>query len=370
MARAFVSRFDWALLVGAVFLMLLGLLSITSTSVPGSAKPLLQASYIASGLLLFFLVSFYEYRTLKSYAPLIYFIGIISLVLVLFFGVERNGSKAWFDLGIAAIQPSEPMKIAVILMLASAFSSRTRHSLKDVWRTSWTLIPVLFLILEQPDLGTALVYIVIWMTMLIGLNLRTRDLTMLIGSAILLFTILIGALMLLLPQDNYQTKRLAVYPDHLMLKDIRHSEIGYQVDQSLIAIGSAETFFGSGLGKGNQVHLGFLPAAQTDFIFAAIAEELGLFGVMILLILYGIVLFRILKIANSSIDSFGSFICLGVFAMLIFHLIENVGMNIGLMPVTGVPLLLVSSGGSHLLTTLIGLGLVESISLRAQRIKY
>lgn len=367
--RSALSRFDWALLAGAVFLMALGILSITSTSEGSSSRPMTQLVLAGVGLVLFVLLTVSEYRTLMSYAPLLYGGGLLLLVAVLVFGVTRNGARAWFDFGLMTLQPSEPMKLAVILLLATSFAKRTRHSLSDVWRSSWVLIPVLILVLRQPDLGTVLVFMALWITMVVGLNLKRRDILVVVGGGIATVVALIGSLLLFLPADSYQVRRLTIFPEHALLRDVRHADIGYQVDQALVAIGANQSLFGAGLGKGTQTHLGFLPAAQTDFIFAAIAEELGIFGVSVLLLLQGLVLFRLLRIARNSIDSFGSFVCLGLFGMMLFHLVENVGMNIGIMPVTGVPLLLVSSGGSHLLTTLMGLGIAESVAIRSQKIK-
>ena len=363
------ARVDWALVAGAAFLVVLGVLSITSTSSQTSTRPFSQIVVAVAGFALLIFVAASEYRTLSSYAPLLYGAGLLSLVTVLLFGVTRNGAQSWFDLGIMTIQPSEPMKLIVIVLLASSFARRARHSLRDVWRSSWILIPVLVLILRQPDVGTALTFIALWAVMLLGLNLRRRDLLMLAGGAALVIGLLLGAVYALSPEGNYRVQRLEVYPDHLFLRNVRHAEYGYQVDQALIAIGANGTLFGSGLGKGTQTHLGFLPAAQTDFIFAAITEELGFFGALLVLALYALVLWRLLRTAGDSIDAFGSYICLGLFGLLLFHLIENVGMNVGLLPVTGVPLLLVSQGGSHILTTLVGLGIAESIAIRSQKIK-
>lgn len=367
--RSVLARFDWALLAGAVFLMTLGILSIFSTSEAGSSRALSQVVLALVGVVVLAVLALTEYRTLMSYAPLLYGLGIISLIGVLLFGVVRNGARAWFDLGIASLQPSEPMKLAVILLLATSFARRTRHSLRDVWRSSWIMLPVLLLVLRQPDFGTALTFTAIWAAMVIGLNLKRRDLLLVIGGGVVATAVLVAGLLTFLPSSSYQVRRLEVFPDHLLLRDVRHPDIGYQVDQALVAIGASSSFFGTGLGRGTQTHLGFLPAAQTDFIFAAIAEELGLFGVSLLLLLNGVLLFRLLRIARDSIDSFGSFICLGLFGMLLFHVLENVGMNVGITPVTGVPLLLVSAGGSHLIMTLAGLGIAESIAIRSQKIK-
>jgi len=370
MQRAFLSRFDWPLFIGAVFLVVLGLLSIASSSEAFGGRALLQLVIAFFGIAALFVAAAAEYRTLSSYAAPLYGLGIALLVAVLLFGVVRNSARSWFDLGFTLFQPSEPMKLAFILMLATVFARRARHGLGDVVRSALLLLPVLLLVLRQPDFGTALVFIAIWFVMLLGLHLRRRDRFLVIVGALVGAAAMLGAIFAFSSADSYQVRRLHVFPDHFLLRDVRHADIGYQVDQALVAIGESARFFGTGLGKGTQVHLGFLPAADTDFIFAAIAEELGLFGILLLLALYVLVLFRLLRIAQRSIDSFGSFLALGVFAMLFFHLLENVGMNLGLMPVTGVPLLLVSAGGSHLLTSLVALGIVESVSVRSQKIKY
>lgn len=369
MQRAHLARFDWILLGSAVFLVLLGLLSIASTSPDGSFRPLYQLALAGGGFALLAVLALYEYRTLTSYAGFFYGGGLLLLVGVLVAGTVRNSARSWFDLGVVVLQPSEPMKLALILLLATVFARRARHTRIDILRSAVILAAPLGLILLQPDLGTALSYLALWGAMLTGLHLSRADKLLVVGTVLTGAAIAVGSLFLFAQSDNYQLQRLQVFPDHLLLRDVRHTDIGYQVDQSLIAIGSTGTFFGTGLGRGTQTHLGFLPAAQTDFIAAAIAEELGFFGILLLLALSTVLLARILIIARQSIDSFGSFVCLGVFGLILFHLVENVGMNLGLLPVTGIPLLLVSAGGSHLVTTLMALGIVESIAIRSQRIK-
>lgn len=365
--------FDWLLLAAALLLSLFGLISIISTTSPGdsffSTLSVAQIIFIFIGVTVCFWLSYLEYRSLQSFAFILYILSLLLLLAVLFFGEVRNGTKAWFNLGFFNLQPSEIGKLALILILAFYFSRKSIHNLRQVFTSLLFLVAPLGLVLLEPDFGTALAYIMIWFIMILSLNLRRRELVMMISAACLLVFGMLLAMFFLMPKEHFQYRRLQVYPDHLLLNDTYHTDVGYQVDQSLIAFGSGR-IFGKGIGQGTQNHLGFLPEAPTDFIFSSIGEELGLIGIIIVLTLVGTLLFRTLRVAHLAQDKFGRFTAVGIFGLYFFHLFENIGMNIGLLPVTGVPMTFVSYGGSHLLTAYACLGLLQSILLRYKKIKY
>jgi rod shape determining protein RodA len=219
-------------------------------------------------------------------------------------------------------------------------------------------VPVL-LVMAQPDLGTALVFIAIWLGMVLVSNIKKIYVLILGGVGLVLMPIVWLFL------HDYQRKRIVTFfnpgADPL--------GAGYNVLQSIIATGSGR-FFGRGLGYGYQSQLKFLPIQHTDFIFAVLAEELGFFGALVLLILFFILLIRILRTTFQAFDSFGMFLGMGIFVMIVFQILVNIGMNMGIMPVTGVPLPLISAGGSSLIMIMIGIGIMESIALRRRKIVF
>jgi rod shape determining protein RodA len=197
-----------------------------------------------------------------------------------------------------------------------------------------------------------------------NLNIKSKFLIIFI-----FLTVFVGSISLIyfdvVDIPEYQMERIRVYPDHLFLSDTNHSGLGYQVDQSLIAIGSGG-FFGSGLGKGLQTQLNFLPEPETDFIFSSISEELGVFGVLIILSLYVFVIWRIYMISTLNLSSAIYFTIVGIICMISFHIIQNIGMNIGLLPVTGIPMPFISAGGSFLIVCFASIALVEGICLNTK----
>ena len=221
----------------------------------------------------------------------------------------------------------------------------------------------------QPDLGTALSYLTVWLIVVLALSLPMKQLITFLIVALTAGIISLFVLLRVLGQDSYQFQRLEVFPDHLFLKSLHHRDIGYQVDQAIIAIGSGQAF-GSGVGQGWQARLNYLPVKESDFIFANIAESMGFLGALLLILLFILFIFRTIRVATVAQDAFGKLVATGLLGMYLFHMIENIGMNLGILPVTGVPLSFVSYGGSHLLTSYIGLGLLESIIMRHKKIKF
>ena len=345
---------DRGLIFPAVGVLLIGLLAL------GSMSPALLVSqlvFLGIGLLAFWFFSHFDYLNhqylLKHYAVG----GLVLLLLPFLFGIATRGAVRWIPLGSFTLQPSEIIKPFLILILAW-FLSRSAPKLLEL-KTGLIYLGLLavpaLLIFKQPDLGSALVVAAIWLVMLLMSKAPKTYLVIL-----LLLAAVVSPLTWRFLAD-YQKQRLTSFIDPYADPKVS----GYQLIQSVVAVGSGG-FLGRGLGHGFQSQLNFLPERQTDFVFATIAEELGTLGAGTLLVLYALLLLRLLKIAKNTSDNFSFLIVIGVFALMTIQGMVNIGMNLGLMPITGVTLPLVSAGGSSLLTTLICLGLVYNISTKGK----
>jgi len=309
-----------------------------------------------------------EYTALTRYSKYLYVINILLLVSVFFLGTEVKGAQSWIKTPLGSIQPSEFSKILLIITFAHylVLKQGKLSKLQDLIPAFIFVAIPLLLILKQPDLGTALVIIAIMVGMLFvaGAN-RTILISVFGGGSLAGIGYILGHLKFgwWMPLKAYQLNRILVVFD----PNIDPRGAGWNVWQSKIAIGSGG-LLGKGLGGGTQSMGQFLPEQWTDFIFAVFAEELGFVGAGLLLIAFFILCFRGLKIAAASKDLYGSLIAAGIVSMYLFHIIENVGMALGVMPVTGIPLPFVSYGGSSMLTNMIGLGLLLNIYVRRQKI--
>lgn len=322
------------------------------------------------GLIIMSVVCFADYRFLKSTSWVFYLIGIILLIFVNFFGKVAGGAQNWLTLGFFQLQPSEVIKMILIFSLASLFSSHVgKLRWKDIIWSLIILLPILALILKEPDFGSALVIVFIYIVMLFVAKPSKAKMALFLG----IFSLLIGILLLsalnispfkgLLHQ--YQRERFITFFDPG--SDPYGS--GYNVRQAQISVGSGG-LFGKGLGRGSQSQLQFLPEPHTDFIFAGISESFGFVGATVCLLLYFYLISRILSIAHLAQDNFGMFICLGTAAMLLFQVIINIGMNLGLAPVTGITLPLLSYGGTSVVVSLFMIGLVQSVFIRHKKISF
>lgn len=316
------------------------------------------------GVALGYIVMKIDYRSLRAYIPVIYGAVITLLVLVVSpLGTTINGAKAWIQLpGGFTIQPGEFAKIVIILALAMVLSSRdvtyTQPTDKDIRQALiWAGVPVA-LIMLQPDLGTVLVVGSIVIGMIVIANAQSKWVIGLLGGAAVaaLLAMVTGVL------DQYQLDRLLAFTD----PDRDPQGIGYNTAQARIAIGGGG-LFGQGLFGGQQTQGAFVPYQQTDFVFSVAGEELGLVGSAVLIGLLGVVLWRGLRIARRARDPFGRLIAVGVVCWLTFQAFENIGMNLGIMPVTGVPLPFVSYGGTSMFAAWIGVGLLQSVHLRSRQ---
>ena len=302
-------------------------------------------------LLLFFLPSI-DWRFLKRSTVLLflYVFFLILLAILLFFGESVRGAQSWFSLGGFTFQPSDFMKLILILVLAKYFSRRhvqIGHIQHIIVSSIYVLIPI-FLVLLQPDFGTALILFLIWLGMIMVSGVSKKHLFLVFLLASLSFGILWGFVF-----TDPQKARIISFIRPL--EDIQGT--GYNAYQSTIAVGSGE-LFGKGVGYGTQSRLEFLPEYQTDFIFAAFAEEWGFIGVCILFLLFGLLFWRILQGAFYGDTNFETLFGFGITIMFMSHFLIHVGMNIGLLPVTGLPIPFLSYGGSHLLVEFLALGIL------------
>ncbi len=314
-----------------------------------------QSLFVVAGVALMAVLARIDYRVWRTGSLAVYLVSVASLGLVLSpLGVEANGTQGWFEVAGFRLQPSEFSKVAMIILVA-AFGSQGREGLSGVRLTAtlgFAAVP-LFLILRQPDAGTAMVGGVVVMGMLLVAGARARHLAMIVGVGVLGIGLILGSGEL----EKYQEERLTSF----LNPDADGQDSGWNQGQAQIAIGQGG-ITGLGLFEGTQTKGAFVPEQQTDFIFTVVGEEFGFLGGSVLLGLFALLLVRIWRTAQVARDSFGMLICVGVFCMVLFQVFQSIGMTMGLMPITGIPLPLFSYGGSSMVTTFAGLGLVLSVS--------
>lgn len=354
--------FDWLLYLLVFVLVAIGVVIIFSITYYSGQEHLAisQLVFAIIGFVLMIIFTLLDYRTLSGAATVLYIVGIVLLVVVLILGQTELGSTRWIDLGFFRFQPSEIFKLILVLALSVFLSQKEKIEIPDFVIYLFLVGLPTILVFVEPDLGTALVYLVIGAALFLAF--KAKEVYIFVST--LVFVLLIPILWFFILKD-YQRERILTFFDPS--RDPFGS--GYNVLQSTIAVGSGK-FWGRGLGHGPQSQLHFLPIQHSDFIFSSLAEELGFVGAGFLLLLFLFLITRILKIASVAKDSLGRFICFGVAAMIVFQILINVGMNLGIMPVTGLPLPLISHGGSSLFTTLISLGVVGSVYLRHKKITF
>lgn len=311
------------------------------------------------GLTILILISFFNFRNFSKLSYFFYFLSLLMLLLLLLIGDPVRGSVRWIELGVFRFQPSEITKAAAILALANFFKEKTARELKNLVVSFLIILPVFILVFLEPDIGNALTLLAIWLGIVLFSGLRLK--TIFTVSLIAVVVIFMG-FKLLAP---YQKQRLETFinPGQDPLGT------GYHIIQSKIAVGSGG-FLGRGLGHGSQSQLKFLPEAQSDFIFASIAEQLGFFGAGLTVILFTTMILRLISLAKDT-EHFASLVIVGTISFLLFQFSINVGMNMGLFPVTGITFPLVSYGGSSLISTLFLLGIVINIRRTTQdKVKY
>lgn len=331
--------------ISSLLLVSIGILVIYSSSKELGFQ---QFIFTIVGMVFFFMISRFELESIKKLIKPLYIFTVLLLVAVLILGIETRGSLRWIPLGIFNVQPSEFAKPILILVLAKFWSENFPSWLNILKSLLWAS-PFILLIFKQPDLGSALTIVAIWLGMLVASQVPAKKLIVLF----LIFLSIIPVSWLFL--HGYQKERIFSF----LSPEADPLGKGYNIIQSRVAVGSGE-FLGRGLGRGTQSRLQFLPEFRTDFIFASIAEEMGFVGSLLILSLYLFLLTYLLRITQQVSSQFNFLVIIGVVSMLIFQVFVNIGMNVGLLPITGITLPLISYGGSSLIATLLSLGMVAS----------
>lgn len=363
-------HFDSVLLICTLALVTLGIAMVYSASLATHAEitdlfdspPRRQALFAVMGILLFFLFAAVDYRFLGSVAPLLFGASLLLLVVVLVFVDPTYGSRRWLDLVLAPFQPSEVAKLILAIVLARFFADRqamVKRPLTMAVSLGIALVPI-GLILLQPNLGTATLLLGLWAAIALIAGVRLRYL-----AALVLAGLISVPFAYQFALRDYMRDRITAYVDPAA----DPLGIGYNVLQAEISVGSGG-LLGKGFTNGTQSQLHFLRIQRTDYIFSVLGEELGFVGAAVLLSVYLLLLFRGLRAAALSRDDFGRFLAVGIVSILALQIFINVGSNTRLIPVTGLPLPLISFGGSSLMTVLMMLGVLESIVLRHRRLEF
>jgi rod shape determining protein RodA len=357
------GQIDWILMAVALLLTAVGFLMIWGAT--ASRPDVADGNYFVERQALAFLfgmasaalIMLFDYRSFRAWSVLAYAAGLVMLMLIPIIGVEVGGSERWFRIGPVQFQPSEFAKVALILVLAAHFHEYREEALglrALVEALAFALFPMLLLLL-QPDFGMFILFAVVVAFVLLMAGVHLRYILSLVAGSILA----IAAAMRLGIVRDYQLERLTAFLD----PEADVLGASYNVLQAQIAVGSGQ-LLGQGLGSGSQTTSGFVPENQTDFIFTVIGEQTGFIGSAIVLTLFGLLIWRGLRIAAVSRDQFGTLIATGIVAALLFQMFINVGMAIGIMPVTGLPLPFVSYGGSSLITSWVMVGLLQNVHMR------
>lgn len=356
------KNLDITLAVTCFLLLLIGLALIYSTSLNSTLSTFYkQLLYSVIAILLFVFFAYFDFRSLSKISRYLYVFFVLALIVLLGIGHVVKGSSRWFNLGFFNLQPAEFMKLVIVLMLGRFFALRRGeiNTWKNIlWSLAYAAIPMV-LIARQPDLGSAIVIFAIWLGMLFFSTVNKK-----IFIYLFIAFAVFGGLSWRFLLHDYQKNRIETFAN----PSLDPKGQGYNVRQATIAVGSGG-LFGRGLGKGFQSQLRFLPERQTDFIFASAAEELGFLGTMVIVILYFIVLYRLLAIYRLTRDDLSRFLIIGIFFMILTQIVINIGMNIAILPVTGIPLPMLSYGGSSLLTIAISMGIAEAIAIHAKGLR-
>lgn len=370
---------DWALVVIIFILVGYSILSIvnaTASPFTGDEKTfaeffanlnlnsaMWQVIFFVVGLFCMFLVMLVDYHSVAHITDLLYWVTVALLVAVMFLGSEQNGTTGWFMIGNRGFQPGEVCKVLIIIVLAKVLSDKTEgnddglQTMRDIFPALWRVMIPVVLIMIQPDFGTAVVYLFIFAAMLFMGKVHWKVVLW------LLLIIAIAAPVLWFSMKDYQQQRILSFFN----PSAQSADATMQVDQAKLAIGSGQ-FLGKGLfAPGSLSQLNYVPEKHNDFIFAVTVEAFGFLGGLILIILYFLLIGRTFMLALRAKDDFGAYIIVGVAAMTLFHVVENIGMNLGILPVTGIPLPFFSYGGSSMVTNCIAFGMVISVDMRRQR---
>jgi rod shape determining protein RodA len=361
------ARFDLVLLASTMLLAVGGVIIIYSATRGNLSLARLdphyylkrQAVFVVLGVVVMAAVALFDYRRLEQISTVLYVAILVGLLGVLALGSSSQGSQRWFSVGGQQLQPSEFATLVLIIAIATYCSRRPDGlDFRDLVRVVLLAAVPILLVIKQPDLGTGIVMMVILMVMLAAAGIPGRYLVLLIIGAVLVVIVAINVGLV----KHYQIDRLTSFisPNGASQNAI------YNVTQAkeAIAVGGV---FGQGLFHGALTNLAYVPEQKTDFIFSAVGEQLGFVGAGVLLMVYGVVAWRVLRTAQLARDNFGRLLCSGVFALLVFSIFENVGMNMGIMPVAGIPLPFLSYGGSSVVVFFAAIGLTLSVNARSVR---
>jgi len=363
------KEIDKPILFSVITLMIFGIINIylASHAEYGNLFLIRQSIWFVVTLVALYFVIAIDYTLLKAYTPIFYWGSIFLLIITMFIGTDINGARGWIRLGPLSFQASEVAKITTIMMLGKTLEDMN-GSINE-WKNFLTMafysiIPAIFIVI-QPDMGMTMVlfFIVVGIFFIAGLDIRF----FIVGfSALAIGIVLVFNLDII---HTYQKKRLTSF----LNPEADMSESGYQLRHALISIGNGGILGLQG-SKSKESIVGYaaqyVPEVQTDFIFSSIGEQWGLVGCLFLLSLYGILIYRMIAIARTAKDTFGSIICVGLVSYLLFAILQNIGMNIGLVPITGITLPLISYGGTSLLTTVMSIGLAINVGMRRKKIRF
>ena len=364
-SRKLLKQLDFGMLITAILITVFGIMNIFSVthSKQGLFYSYLQILWLSLGLIVVYVILVFDYNLIGMYAYPIYWAGELLLIFNDITSKSVKGASSWIRIGNRAIEPGELVKFGLVLLLAKCLDEMNGdiNNLKNFIKLSiYALIPMILIVI-QPNIGMTLIcfFITLGIFFISGLNLK----------------VIIGGFISLIPLSliiwfggflkEYQKLRILVFLD----PESYQQGGGFQLTQSLIGIGSGG-LLGAGFLKGTQAAGGFIPEGHTDFIFSVVGEEWGLIGAVLLLVLYGILIYRMIKLAKESKDIIGRLICVGTASAFLFSILQNIGMTIGIMPVAGITLPFMSYGGSSILANFMALGLVLNVSMRRNKINF
>jgi rod shape determining protein RodA len=364
-------RLDWPLLVAVVALLVVSCGLVYAAKVHEGVSQAFLTKHIiniAIGGALGVGATLVSYETMRAYAPVVYAAGILGLIAVLGIGVDHFGAKSWIQIGAGfEVQPSEFAKVSFVVMLATILGERREGESQDQPAARRVFAGLLLaalpmgLIMLQPDLGTTMVFVFVMIAMLLAAPVKLRWVAGVIVAGVAVVTLAIATGVV----KKYQVDRLTTFTNP-SAASAQAQSVAWQIQQSEIAV-SLGGWTGQGLLKGQQTNAGMVPVRESDFIFTVAGEELGLLGSSAIICLIGVVIWRGFRIARRSPDPFGGLVAVGVSAWFGIQAFENIGMNIGVMPITGIPLPFISYGGSSMFASLLAVGFLQNIHLRAER---
>ncbi|HZV76586.1 MAG TPA: rod shape-determining protein RodA [Candidatus Babeliales bacterium] len=361
--KRYLRNFNWTLAVAGVAISLLGIVCVRSAglhSPDASGEFKKQILYLLLGIFAMFGISLVDYRTWQRWAPGLYAINLLMLIFILRGGHSAMGAQRWISLGpLGTFQPSEPAKLVIAIALAAVLCRGTYQNLQELWKPLATVAVPALLILKQPDLGTSLVLLAILSVELFFALPKLGDFGIYALGVLVVAAAALGTNAVLKP---FQRSRLFVF----LNPKADPQGAGYNLDQSKIAVGNGE-WFGRGLYHGTQTQLNFVPEHSRDFIFTVLAEEWGFVGALALLALYAAILWGGIRTMLVARDRFGFLLAAGLVGMLFFHVLVNIGMTVGIMPITGIPLPFMSYGGSAMLTDFVAIGILLNVYSQKDR---